>query len=241
MRPGDGHLPADPVHGSRRQGTDEPQGDEEGPAVDGRADAHRPDAVGAHGEVGRLLRGAAEQLHEQGAGDVEPLGHRGAHRRVEVHLLAREVLQPAAHPLRGDDEQREQQHGDHGEAPVEEDDGRAVGDERDHVRHHRAQRPRHRPLRTEHVVVHPARERTRLRPREERHGQPLDVVEQRYPEVVDDALTDPRGEVALDEREDRVAQRRHHDQPGQQVAAGPGRRSGWPRRGSGGRAVAAPG
>ena len=51
------------------------------------------------GEVVGLVVVTAEQLHQQRAGDVEALGHRGVHLAVEVHALAGDRLQLSADAL----------------------------------------------------------------------------------------------------------------------------------------------
>ena len=101
----------EPVDGRGGERADEAEGDEEGAAVHGGAHADGAHAVGPGREVGRLVVELAEQLHQQRAGHVEALGHRGVHRRVEVHLLAGELLQPSPDPLRGHDEQRQDHEG----------------------------------------------------------------------------------------------------------------------------------
>ena len=69
--------------------------------------------------VSRLAAVLAEQLHDQRAADVEALGDGVVHRRVELHALAGEPLQLRAHPLRRDDEERQDDEREHGEPPLE--------------------------------------------------------------------------------------------------------------------------
>ena len=79
-------------------GADEAEGDEERAAVHRGLDPDVAHPAGPVAELVDLLVLAAEQLDEQRPGHVEALGHRGVHRRVEVHLLAGEVLEAAARP-----------------------------------------------------------------------------------------------------------------------------------------------
>ena len=53
----------------------------------------------------------AEQLDEQGAGHVEPLGHVGAHVGVELHLVAGQAADAPGHDPVQDDERRQDEQG----------------------------------------------------------------------------------------------------------------------------------
>ena len=85
--PADGHEAADAVDHRGRQRRDEGERDEEHRAVDGDAHADVAHPGGADGVLLVLDGGAAEQLDEQRAGDVEALGHPGAEVGVLHHLL----------------------------------------------------------------------------------------------------------------------------------------------------------
>ena len=91
----DGHDAAEAVDHRRRERRDEREGGHEDRAVERDLDADVADAAGALGILGLLTRGRAEELDEQGAGDVEALGHPRAHVGVERHLPVREARRGA--------------------------------------------------------------------------------------------------------------------------------------------------
>ncbi len=144
----------------------------------------------ALGEVVALAVVVAEQLHHERAGDVEALGDRVVHRRVELEASRVIDLQLPADATGRDDERREHDQRQDREPPLEEEHHAQRDDERDHVLDDGADRVGDRLLRADHVVVQPAGQRTGLRAGEERDRQPLHVVEERDPHVVDQALTD---------------------------------------------------
>ncbi len=185
------------------------QGDrdhEHGPVhVPGDADLADLERLG--GEQLRLLARAAVELGEHRARHVEPLGHRGAHLGVELHGLPRQALQAAAEPAGGEDEQRDQQQADQADQPGQVEQGDQDDDQRQDVGQHAGQRADDRLLRADHVPVEPADQRPGLRAGEERQRLPLHVVEDLGAQVVDEALADPRGEVAVHHAEERVEQR----------------------------------
>ena len=79
-----GRQPAtDPVRDRRGQRRHQAQGNEENAGIHGGLDADVTHPPGPTPELVGLLGGATEQLHQQRAGDVETLGHRGVHLRVE--------------------------------------------------------------------------------------------------------------------------------------------------------------
>jgi hypothetical protein len=79
---------AEPVDRRRAERTDEPERHEEHAAEHRRPHAGVSDRVGLRRERRVLALLIAEQLHEDGAGDVEALGHLGVHAGVVLHLLA---------------------------------------------------------------------------------------------------------------------------------------------------------
>ena len=85
-------LPADPVDRSSADRADERERDHDDPAVHRGADTDGTDAIGSSRELVELGLGPTEQLDQQRAGDVEPLGHLRVHRRVEVHRLTGDRL-----------------------------------------------------------------------------------------------------------------------------------------------------
>ena len=91
----DGHDAAEAVDHRRRERRDEGEGGHEDRAVEGDLDADVADPTGALGVLGLLTGGRAEELDEQGAGDVEALGHPRAHVGVERHLPVREARRGA--------------------------------------------------------------------------------------------------------------------------------------------------
>ncbi len=112
------HLDATPAvdhRGGQRRG--EGQGGDEEPGVHGLGDADVPDPAGLLLELVPLLRRASEQLDQQGARDVEPLGHGVVHLGVEAVGLAGDDRQPASHPLGREHEHREDDEADQGDLP----------------------------------------------------------------------------------------------------------------------------
>jgi len=132
-------------------------------------------AVGA--EPGRLDLGPAEELHQQGTGHVEALGHRLPHRGVHGVPLAGDLRQTAPDPPRRQDEERQQGQRQHGDLPREHEHRghrrRDPGDVADDGR----QRGGEGLLRPADVAVEPADEGAGLGPAEERDGHALHVVE----------------------------------------------------------------
>ena len=97
----------------------------------------------------------AEQLDEQRPGDVEALGHLRVHRRVVLHLLAGDVLQPAADPAGRDDEQRQHDQRQQRQPPLEGEHRDERRDEHDDVADDAAERARDGGLGADDVVVQP--------------------------------------------------------------------------------------
>ena len=189
----------------------------------------------------RLGVGVAVELDQHGAADVEALSHRRVHRRVEVHLLTSDRLEPTTDPLGRKDEDRQHEQRDDGELPLEgqhRDKGQREGDD---VRDDGAERAGHRVLRADHVVVHPADQRAGLRAGEERDGLTLHAVEQRRPQLVDQALADPGRPPTLRNRQESVAESGQHDETGEHPDLGAIRPTGSRRRASAAAAAAAPG
>ena len=116
---GHDEVAADAVDRRRADGADEAEGDEEHPSVHRRADAGVADAGGVALEGVVLAPVVAEQLDEHRPGDVEALGHLRAHRRVVLHLLAGDLLQPPADAPGRDDEQRQHDERQQRQPPLE--------------------------------------------------------------------------------------------------------------------------
>ena len=156
----------------------------------------------ARGErIGLGLR-AAEQLDEQSARHVEPLGHHLAHLAVEAVLLAGDRGEAAAGPTGRKDEQREQGEGEQRDLPRKDEHGGERRDDGEDVADDAGQRGRERLLRALHVTVEAGHEGAGLRPAEEPDRHPLDVVEDLCAEIVDETFADARGEPALAEAVD---------------------------------------
>ena len=210
-----------PVDERGADGTDQRERSDEDSGVHRRLHTDVADPTGAVAEVDSLAAMAAEQLDQEGAGDVETLGHRVVHRRIEVHPLTGDVAQTGTHAAGGDHEDRQNRNGQQGELPLEQQHRDERAAERDGVADHRAERAGEGPLGTDDVIVQPADECAGLGAGEEGDRHPLDVVEQLHPKVVDQALTDPTRQVALDESEHRFAERGgdHEEEEDVQVAA----------------------
>ena len=104
---GDREPAAQAVGQRLRERGDQQHGDEEGAGVHRLLHADVADPLGALAEPGRLRVRPPEQLDQQRAGDVEPLGHRRVHLRVQVVRLAGDLGQLLADPAGRDDEQRQ--------------------------------------------------------------------------------------------------------------------------------------
>ena len=207
-------------------GTDRPdQGerDEEDPRVHRRLDPDVTDPAGAVAEIAGFGPMPAEQLDEQGTRDVEPLRHGVVHRRVEVHALPRDGAESRADAPGREDENREDHNRQQRQLPLQQEHGDERAAERDDVADDGAERAGERPLRADHVVVEPTDERAGLGAGEERNRHPLYVIEQLHSKVVDQALADPAREVALDQAQNRFAQRSgdHKEEEDVEVAAVP--------------------
>ena len=190
-----GERPADPVDDRTPEGGDEPEEEVEGARVDGDPDAHVADARRLRAERVAFDVRAPEELGEHRAGHVEALLHRRVHVRVEVHLVARQVLKPPSDALRRQEEQREDDEREERDLPGQQDHRHDRDPERDRALHHRAERVRDGALRPDHVVVQPADQGAGLRPREEGDRHPLDVVEELHAQIEDESFADARGEV----------------------------------------------
>jgi hypothetical protein len=171
----------------------ERQGGHEDRAVDGDEDADVADAAGALGVLRLLAGGRAEQLDEQGAGDVEALGHPRAHVGVEVHLPVRQRGEATAHEARRDDEQRDEQERTEGQLPGQGEHRSDDEDDGDDVADDVGQDRREGLLRADDVAVEPRHERPGLGSREEGDRLLEDVGEDLGAQVVDEALPDARG------------------------------------------------
>ena len=180
-----------PVDEGGADGTDQRERSDEDSGVHRRLHTDVADPTGAVAEVDSLAAMPAEQLDQEGAGDVETLGHRVVHRRIEVHPLTGDVAQTGTHAAGGDHEDRQNRNGQQGELPLEQQHRDERAAERDGVADHRAERAGEGPLGTDDVIVQPADECAGLGAGEEGDRHPLDVVEQLHPKVVDQALTDP--------------------------------------------------
>ena len=182
----------------------------------------------------------AEQLDQRRAGDVEALGHLRVHRRVVLHLLAGDVLQPPPDAAGRHDEQRQHDQRQQRQPPLEPQHRDQRGDQHDHVAHDAAERARHRRLGADHVAVEAARDRARRRAREERQRQPLDLGEQRPAQVGDQSLADAGAAPPLADLEEGVAERGDDREARPATRSGCGRPPGSRGRGSGARPAAAP-
>ena len=159
--------------------------------------------------------GAAEHLGQDGAGDVEPLGHRLRHRGVQLVGLCGCLAQlPGEQPGR-DDEQRQDDEGEQRDLPGHhEHRGEHEGDAEqvaDDVGQGRGERL----LGAEDVAVQALDQRAGLGPAEERDRHLLHVVEHGGTQVVDEPFTDPRREPALAQGDRAVGDREQCDDESQ--------------------------
>ena len=134
---------------------------------------------------------ASEEFHQHRTGHVEPLGHLRVHLRVETHLLTSDLLQLVAHAASRNHEHWKDDQSDESETPLECDHRHERGDEHHDVAHHAAESGRDGRLCADHVVVEATDERTGLRPGEECDRHPLNLVEQRDTQVVDETFANP--------------------------------------------------
>ncbi len=189
--PGDGELTAHAVDQGRRERGHREHGGAEDPGGQGDADTEvaHPAGLGREGLV--LLVASAEQLQQQGATDVEALGHHVAEVGVAVHLLPGQAGQPRADPLRGHHEQGEQRQAQQRHPPAQR-QHRDPDDQHGHgVGHRRGQGAGEGALGADDVVVEAADQGPGLRAGEERHRLTLDVPEDLGAQVVDQTLADP--------------------------------------------------
>ena len=198
-RAGDRHHAADAVdEGGGERGEQAERGHHD-PGVHRRRDADVADPAGPVREgVGLGLR-AAEQLDEQGARDVEALGHHLAHLAVEAVLLAGDVGQAAADPAGRQHEQRQQGQRQQRDLPRQDEHRGERGDDGEDVADDAGERRRERLLGALHVAVEAGHEGAGLGPAEEADRHPLHVVEDLGAQVVDEALADAGREPALGE------------------------------------------
>ena len=115
----DHEAPAEVVHDGGADRGDEAERHEQDPGVHRGGDADVAHAAAAPGEEVALAVVAAEQLHDERAGDVEPLGDGVVHRRVELHPLTRRDLELPPDPAGRDDERGEHEQREDREPPVE--------------------------------------------------------------------------------------------------------------------------
>ncbi len=163
------------------------------------------------GEQVKLVGRAAVQLGQHRAGDIEPLGHGGAHLGIQLHRLPGQPLQPAPDPAGRIQEDRNQHQRDERDQPGVEEHRGEHQHQLQHARDHRRQGRGQCLLGPDHVAVQAADQRAGLRPGEERDRLPLHVLEHLGPQVIDETLADPRGEVALHDAEEGVEDRQPGD------------------------------
>ena len=126
-----------------------------------------------------------EELDEQRPGDVEALGHGVVHRGVDGHRLAGDVLQAGTDPSGGKNEDRQDDDGQQGQPPFQDQHGQQRPRERDQVADNRSQSAGEGPLRADHIVVETADERAGLSAGEESQRHALHVIEQTHPQIED--------------------------------------------------------
>ncbi len=130
-------------------------------------------AGGAFTEAICFLVGAPKEFDQQRTADVEGLVHVGVHLRVEFHCLAGDVAQDSAEPLRGQDEERQDQHADEGQFPFESEHDGQQGDRLDDVGDDVDDGVADGVLRADHVVVEAAHQLAHLGVREKAQGHAL--------------------------------------------------------------------
>ena len=207
----DDHEGADAVDRHGTESADETEGDEEHPSVHRRLHADVTHAHRARRERSDLLGSPTEQLDEECSRDVEALGHLRVHLGVQAHLLAGDVLQSHTDATGRDDERGQHDQRQHRESPLEGDHCHERRREHDHVRHHAAERPGHRGLSTDDIVVQAADQRTGLRAGEERDRHALHLGKERHAQVVDQTLTDQRRQPTLHDLQPGLGQREHDE------------------------------
>ncbi|MNW55798.1 hypothetical protein D3C74_334820 [compost metagenome] len=201
-RPPDGHDATEPVDDRDGDRGDGRQGHAEDRRVHGRGHADVAHASGLLG-VGRgLLLGAAEDLHEVGARDVEALVHHLRGVGVEGVALAGDARKPAADPARGQDEHGQERERDEGELPRHGEHRREHEHHGQQVREDVGQRRGEGLLGSEDVPVEPLDQGSGAGAAEERERHALDVVEHRSPQVEDEAFAHARRVPALADAQD---------------------------------------
>ena len=133
-----------------------------------------------------------------------------------VHRFAGDGLDRPTDPLRGDEEEGQEQQGEEGDPPFQRQHGDQRRGQHDDVGDHAAEGSGHRSLGPDHVVVQARDECTGLGAGEERDGQSLDVVEQGDAQIEDDAFADLGRLPPLEERHRRFDECGDHDQERQE-------------------------
>ena len=191
-RAGDREVTADEVYDRGADRGHQAEGDEQDASEDRGAHSDVAHAGRAPCEGVALTFGPAEQLRDQRARDVEALDGEVVHLGVELHPLAGEVLHARPHAPGRPDEQGQDRERQQGEAPLEAEHDREDDRDVDDVRDDRSQGRGDRLLRADDVVVQAGLQRAGLRTREESDRHALHVVEERHPQVVDQALAHAR-------------------------------------------------
>ena len=131
---------------------------------------------------------------------MKTFGHQAVHRGVELHPPLDQLLEHLGHLAGGEDEQGNHYQRQQRQPPLQLEHHHGgdyqVGDHRQAARGGLGDRS----LRADDVAAQPAHQSPGLGAGEEGDRQALDVVEQRDPQIVDEALADPRVEVAHDHR-----------------------------------------
>ncbi len=118
-----GELPADGQPAA--QAVDERQGErghqrerrDKGELQHGCPDADVADPARPYGELTGFLVRPAEEFHQRGARRGEPFSHLGAHGSIVFGGLTAQVRQPGTHPAGRNQEDRQQDHRQHGHLP----------------------------------------------------------------------------------------------------------------------------
>ncbi len=144
--------------------------------------------------LGALL---VEALRQQDAGDAQGLLRDRGHVRQRLLRLGRDLGADLPHPALGDHEQRQQDDGDEGHLPAEQQHGDDRGDHRHGVAEHRRDRVVQHAGDAADVVLQARLDDTGLRAGEEREFHPLEVTEQPHAHRAHDLVADGRGQVRL--------------------------------------------
>ena len=204
-----------PVHQRERQSRDQGQGGDERGLQHGGANADIAHARRAFGELPGLTRGVAVELDQRGATCGKTLGHADGHLRVVLRGLPLQTGQSPTHRAGGNQEDGEQQQRQTRHLPRNGHHDTHGQRQRHHVGHHAGQGAGKGALGADHVGVESGDQCARAGSGEERQRHGLHMVVHGGAQVVNQTLTDPRGQQSVEHGQTGIQQCHNGDSHGQ--------------------------